>query len=125
MNAPSAFHLYLYGRDRGPIESSFEDAAARLVALPGLYFEPDGSFAWAPDSPDQQVFGMLYDAASKIQYAELRGSCQRETWRQLCIAIAGRKSAELLVLKLPDRHWYDLQSFQAELWPDGSGRKKL
>ena len=119
--ANAEFHLYLYGPGRGPIESSFEAAESRLTELPLLHFEPDGSFVWTRDSGAQQVFGMLYDAASKIQYADLRGRCECETWRQLCQAIAGRDPATLVVLQLPQQRWHDLQSFQSQIWPADNG----
>jgi len=109
------FQLYLYGPARGPISSSFEAAQQRLEQLPKLYFEPDGSFVWSRSGGREQVFGMLYDAAGTIRYCELRGRCSGTTWRTLCEAISGDRSAKLEIMLLPDQRLKDLQSFEASL----------
>lgn len=111
------FHIYLYGPDQQAIESSFEEASARLESLPWMHFEPDGSFVWICDEGRQQIYGMLYDAEDKIQYGELQGKCQFDTWRRLIEAIAGGGHPPLLVMSLPERQLQDLQSFEAECWP--------
>lgn len=118
MGSLHEFHLHLYGPHQGPIESSFEQAEARLVQLPKLHFEPDGSFVWTLDGGRQQVFGMLYDANQQIQYCELRGRCESITWQSLCIAIIGRCDSDHVVLKLPDALVQDLQIFQQAAWPE-------
>ena len=110
------FRLYLYGPSKGPIETSFEEAQSRLSSLPRLYFEPDGSFVWALDEGRQQVFGMLYDAAGKIQYVELQGRCELSTWRQLVQATTDGKSTDCQILRLPNQQLQDLQSFESEHW---------
>ena len=108
----TSFHLYLYGPSQGPIETSFEEASERLEQLPRLHFEPDGSFVWSPGASDQQIFGMIYDAAGKIRYCDLQGSCDFEHWRTLCAAIAGGADSNLEVLTLPDQQLQDLQTFE-------------
>ncbi len=108
-----SFHIYLYGPQRGPIETSFEEAEARLTRLPKLYFEPDGSFVWARQQGSEQVFGMLYDAGGKLRYCDLRGHCHLATWRELCQAIGGDEISGLQVLRLPEQALQDLQSFEA------------
>ena len=117
MSDSSSFQLYLYGPGKGPIDSTFEDAQHRLEQLPHLHFEPDGSFAWAVQPGSQEVFGMIYDSASKIQYCELRGTCGLHAWQQLCFAITGRNSVELEILQIPDGHLHDLQTFEQLHWP--------
>lgn len=117
-----SFHIYLYGPSKGPIESSFEDAEARLSQLPQLYFEPDGSFVWALDQGREQLFGMIYDAAGQIQYIELRGTCRLATFEHLVAAANGGKSAECVVQRLPDQQLQELQGFVAKHWKDESGR---
>ncbi len=78
----SSFHIHLYGPHESdeplsaltarPLPSDFEAAQRRLEQqLPGVLFEPDGSFAWA--GGDFQIVGIVYDAADAIQYVELRG----------------------------------------------------
>jgi len=108
----SSFHVYLYGPDCAPIESSFENAAQRLQSLTALYFEPDGSFVWSPHDGAQQVYGMLYDAAERLQYVELWGNCERDTWHQVVEAIRGTATHELAVMQLPERQLQDLQRFE-------------
>jgi hypothetical protein len=108
------FHIYLYGPDKGAIESSFEDAETRLAQLELLHFEPDGSFVWIHDSGRQQLYGMLYDADGKIQYGEIQGKCHLATWKRLIDAICGVSDQELVVMRLPERRLQDLQSFEAD-----------
>ncbi len=117
MDSYCEFHLYLYGPNQGPIESSFEQAEARLNRLPKLHFEPDGSFVWALDEGRQQVFGMIYDAAERIQYCELRGCCSLTTWCELSNAIIGDRSDGHVILKLREGLLQDLPSFQRTQWP--------
>ena len=114
------FHLYLYGPNKAPLPSSFEDAADRLQQLPRLYFEPDGSFVWALDGGKQQVFGMLYDAGGRLQYVELRGRCDASTWRTIVAAITPDEPAGWQVVRLPGQQLQDLQDFESELPPGSS-----
>ncbi len=106
------FHLYLYGPDCGPIESTFQDAAERLQTIGGLYFEPDGSFVWSPDAGKQSIYGMLYDANDQLQYVELWGSCDFSTWQQVMGSLVGPVKHDLAVMSLPQRQLQDLQSFE-------------
>ncbi len=130
------FHLYLYGPDLGPMDSSFEAAAERLAELEKLHFEPDGSFVWTRDGGAQQIYGMLYDAAGQIQYCELQGQCKYSSWRTLVRAIQGPanggpptvppphresqpvqgQSDGLLVMSLPGRELQELQTFEKTNW---------
>ncbi|TWT98238.1 hypothetical protein [Stieleria varia] len=116
MNLP-AFHVHLSAGRRASDEMSlsFEEAQQRLSELERLYFEPDGSFVWA--GAGFQVFGMLYDAAGKLQYVELRGKCTLAAWRRLIecfvtINAAGQKST-IVVMVLPERQWQELQTFES------------
>ena len=113
------FHLYLYGPMRGPIQSSFEEAESRLIELPLLHFEPDGSFVWIRDAGKQQIYGMVYDARGRIQYCELQGHCMHPTWKVLCEAIAGAGGLDdFEVMLLPEQRLQDLQTFEEILWPN-------
>jgi len=114
----TAFHLYLYGPQQGPLETSFEEAESRLTGLPRLHFEPDGSFVWARDSGREQIYGMLYDAGGRIRYCELRGKCTQQTWRELCQAITGGAQEGIEILRLPGQVLQDLQSFEASCLVD-------
>lgn len=119
----AAFHVYLYGADGGPLPVSFEDAAARLQELPKLGFEWDGSFVWAKDQGQQQVFGMLYDASGSIQYCELQGKCDLQTWQTLCQTIIGSPTLFgtdqvplLRLMRLPESEWQEFQRFESLIW---------
>lgn len=115
MQSPE-FHVHLSAGRRASDEMmlSFEEAQQRLCELERLHFEPDGSFVWA--GPGFQVFGMLYDAADKLQFVELRGKCTLAAWRRLIdcfvtVDSAGQKST-IVVMVLPERQWQELQSFE-------------
>ena len=112
----SPFHLYLYGPSLGPIETSFEEAESRLIELPMLCFEPDGSFVWAQSGGHEQVYGMLYDAGGRLQYCDLQGRCSYQNWQSLCVAITGDPNHALEVMLLPHRELKDLQSFEETHW---------
>lgn len=83
------FRIYVYGPDEGPIDNSFESAEQLLVDSVGVYFEPDGSFAWSGSVTGEQVFGMLYDAAGRLQYVELQGNVTRQSLRRILHSIVG------------------------------------
>ena len=107
----NTFHLYLYGPNCGPIETTFDDASERLSNLDRLAFEADGSFVWTP-TRGEQVFGMLYDAADRLQYVELRGQCNLACWQTLIQAVRGDCKHEMAVMSLPGRQLHDLQDFE-------------
>jgi len=124
------FHIHLYGpllsdgpqeppatASTCPIESSFESAQGRLEQhLPAVLLEPDGSFAWA--GPNHQVVGMIYDAAEKIQYIELRGRCAGRQLRRLIETLAGTDAIDqFAVMVLPERQWKVFQSFEKTCFP--------
>ena len=68
---------------------TFEDAALALSAIDRLYFEPDGSFVWVSDNPDQswQLDGVLYDRAGQLLYAEVQGTCPADIFDRLLTAL--------------------------------------
>ena len=111
----SPFHIYLYGADGGPIPASFEDVAECLGQLDRLYFEPDGSFCWSP-AANENIFGMVYDAAKRVQYIELRGECEFATWTQLIAAIRGDHTESIVIMCLQKRQMQELQWFEESLW---------
>jgi hypothetical protein len=113
------FHVYLLGKNQGPIETSFEDAERRLKDLPLLHFEPDGSFVWILEAGKEQIYGMLYDAAGKLRYCDLQGHCTEATWVRLREAITGGRNEGLMVSLLIENELQDLQSFEKSLPPAG------
>jgi hypothetical protein len=57
---------------------TFEDAYARLEALPNLYIELDGSFVWvslAGSDPSWQLDGHLWDRQGRLFALDLKGVC--------------------------------------------------
>ncbi|MCH1494907.1 MAG: hypothetical protein L7U72_06735 [Rubripirellula sp.] len=114
------FHLYLYGRDRDPINTSFDAARLRMEQLPSLCFELDGSFAWMREPGTDEIYGIIYDASHQLQYVDLHGFCTKETFLQLCSAIIGREGEEcgdFEILLLPERKLQEFQDFVAT-WSD-------
>ena len=71
------------------LEKSFEQAASALEELPRMFFEPDGSFVWVSslETIPWQLDGCLYDRQNRLQYVELKGTCPREIFQQLLVAI--------------------------------------
>jgi hypothetical protein len=133
------FHIYLYGpscdaiavrahddsNNRGerasvtePFRTSFEQAMEALERIPGISFEPDGSFGFVANAGKEQLFGMLYDAGDRLQYVDLQGTLTLDHWRTIVLAICGSRQelATLTVLKLPDRTLKTFQQFEKENW---------
>jgi len=110
------FHLYLYGADAGPLPISFEELSLRLTQITEVHCEPDGSFCWAP-TPDESIFGMIYDAAGQVQYLELRGQCGWEAWQTLIAAVGGEFAEQMVVMCLRSQQRKKLQSFEQSSWP--------
>jgi hypothetical protein len=93
------FEVHLHAAPQGAtFDVDFETVAERLVALPRMFFEPDGSFVWVSDqgAAGWQVDGVLYDRAGRVQYAELKGSCPAERFDQLLAAFGWPATAVLM-----------------------------
>jgi hypothetical protein len=71
-----------------PLAVGFDEALARLAALPRLYAEPDGSFVWASPAADRpwQVDGNLFERQGRVLLADLKGSCPAEALDRLLAA---------------------------------------
>ena len=63
-----------------PLPLTFDEAAARLQAIPQCFFEPDGAFLirFPPRGPAWCVEGELYDNGQRLHYVALRIRCDRE-----------------------------------------------
>ena len=69
---------------------TFEEAVARLEALPLAYIEPDGSFVWAGAGPPAfQWEGMLHDRGERLSHVELLGHGGPAELTRLIEAVAG------------------------------------
>ena len=103
-------------RRGGSFDDSFEAMRDRLMALAGVYFEPDGSVLWCPRG-DEQIAAMIYDRSGRVQYVDTWGKCRRASWRRFIAAVLPPpKTAELQILQLPASVWQDLQSFEHSTW---------
>lgn len=60
-----------------PLAAGFDEALARLAALPRLYAEPDGSFVWTSPAAERpwQVDGNLFERDGRVLLVDLKGSC--------------------------------------------------
>ena len=77
---------------------SFEQAAERLIAIPRLFFEPDGSFVWVSadrSSPRWQIDGHLYDHHDRLYTVDLKGCCPASEMDRL-LACFGWPTTELV-----------------------------
>ncbi len=127
VDAPAAaFHLYLYGPQRGPLPIAFEPLLERLQAQPRVHAELDGSFVWVTESG--QIDGMVYDLGDAVQYLELKGNCGWSQWSQLIQWLApseahnptGERAAattDWQVWLIREQRLQDLQSFEKVCWP--------
>lgn len=71
------------------LPQSFEGLVEALQALPGMYFEMDGSFVWVDHacSPPKQMDAMVYDHDNRLAYVEVKGDCSLRQWQFLCRAM--------------------------------------
>ena len=71
-----------------PLATGFDEALARLAALPRLYAEPDGSFVWTSPAADRpwQVDGNLFERDGRVLLVDLKGSCPAEEFDRLLAA---------------------------------------
>lgn len=79
------------------LPQSFESFAEKLGSMPGMVFEMDGSFVWVDHdfTPASQMDGMVYDRLGKLEYVEIKGTCNAQQWHTLCEAVCG------LAIQLP------------------------
>lgn len=73
------------------LPQSFESLAEKLGSMPGMVFEMDGSFVWVDHdfTPASQMDGMVYDRQGKLEYVEIKGTCNAQQWHMLCEAVCG------------------------------------
>jgi hypothetical protein len=58
-----------------PLAVTFDEIAERLKSSKGVYWEPDGSFAWTdPGPPRSRLQGQLSDGGAHLQHVELWGT---------------------------------------------------
>lgn len=63
-----------------PFRVSFDEVADGLLKLPGLYWEPDGSFVWVGTFQGGawpwRLEGQVTDAGAAVAFLELQGHCR-------------------------------------------------
>lgn len=125
MAAYLSFQAYVYRGKGNPLGGTIEDLSVPMTSLSGLFFEWDGSLTWTNQSEGWQINGTVYDNAVEIQYVDLHARVdKREQADRLCermrelLSIWGVPD-ELMLLRLPDRRWQNLQDFENEVLQRG------
>ncbi|MBB3206453.1 hypothetical protein FHS27_002262 [Rhodopirellula rubra] len=120
MPAYFSFQAYVYHGEGSPLGRTLEQIAENMKALPGLFFEWDGSLTWANQAGGWQIDATVFDDGTQVQYVDLHG---RAASRSGCEVLNQRLNdlfqtwgdpAELRLMRLPDRRWQDLQQFAKE-----------
>ncbi len=78
------------GENATPLAVSFDEATAKLGALPRLFIEPDGSFVWRGTTDAGQTWqidGNLIDRGDVLDYVELKGTCPAERLDDVLLAL--------------------------------------
>ncbi len=94
---PSSLRLRLFGRMPGadpqagvPLSVSWEVALDRLMQLPRMFAEPDGSFLWSGEENNGgpwQLEGTLFDDGQVVRRVELAGNCSLARWQVFLAAL--------------------------------------
>lgn len=80
---------------------TFDEVAQRLMVTPGVYWEPDGSFAWTdPGPPRYRLEGQLADGGRHLQHAELRGTPSTRMLDQMLQFVRGSGGGGGLMFQL-------------------------
>jgi len=101
-----------------PLTVSFEEVAESLSSFSNLHFEPDGSFVWgssgrqSASDRDWQLDCMIYDRENRIEYVELKGNCNRETWDTLVKVLSGVDCTSLIVQWIEQGVWISESGFR-------------
>lgn len=91
-----------------------------MEALPGLFFEWDGSLTWANQAEGWQIDATLFDDGQQVQYVDMHGraasreGCQRLNERIGDLLGTWGEPGELRLLRLPERRWQNLQNLAKE-----------
>ncbi|MFV2069622.1 MAG: hypothetical protein ACC645_21870 [Pirellulales bacterium] len=96
-----------------PFAITFEEAADRLLQLPRLFLEPDGSLVWAStsDGRDWQIDAQLHDLADRLTRVDLSGTCPATAFDQLLSAI-GWPSTRLMFQLVREALFIDEQALR-------------
>ncbi|HEY6564403.1 MAG TPA: hypothetical protein VIY86_07885 [Pirellulaceae bacterium] len=85
-------------------ESTFDQVADRLMQLPSLHWEPDGSFLWVGSRSEgnhlYELDGQLIDGVTSLAHCELRGHCRSEELDAVLRTLNWPN--ELVVFELPE-----------------------
>lgn len=121
MTALFSFQAYVYRGQGSPLGRSLEQVVGPMNQLSGLFFEWDGSLTWANQSEGWQIDGTVYDDGKQVQYVDLHGRIDRrdhvELLRDRLRELLSTWGAldELMLMRLPQRQWQNLQDFEKEL----------
>jgi hypothetical protein len=105
----------------GSLPVSLDKLGERLLEIPNMHFEWDGSAVWVGEGIAEnrwQVDCQFYDLGTEIQYVEWRGYCPIEQWDEFTKLFAAslHSDASLSIVG----HWID-----KEVWLDASGIRKI
>lgn len=115
-----SFQAYVYVGEGRPLGCSLEQAAQSMAALPGLFFEWDGSLTWANQTEGWQIDATVFDDGVQVQYIDLHGRAATQDGCRLLNQRLGElfatwgDTAELRMMRLPERRWQNLQEFAKE-----------
>ncbi len=99
---------------------SFEQVLERLLQLPGVYAEWDGSWSWTASEknerglPAWRIEGMIYDRDAKVFYVDMQGRCTSQAWDTIISALEIPEERSLAICLATLGAWVDRESF--EIW---------
>lgn len=105
-------------RPTAQFQSTFEETAERFTAL-GMFFEPDGSFAWNRPQQGDALQGMLYDRLDRVEYCEVKGDCSPDMLQQFLAALKG-ETRSTCIQRIMQGTWLTEAAFLASFSEDGS-----
>ena len=96
-----------------PFAITFEEASDRLLQLPRLFLEPDGSLVWAStsDGRNWQIDAQLHDLADRLTRIDLSGTGPATAFDQLLSAI-GWPATRLMFQLVREAHFIEEQTLR-------------
>ncbi len=109
-----AFHIRIQFDGNPP---TFEEVYDRLSKKPNVFVELDGSFVWRAskgvlhDAEASQLDGMLYDRADRMEYVEIKGRCDKQTWIDFVTTLVGEGDSAMRVQDISSGQWFSFEAF--------------